>query len=99
MQPEESTSLSPPPSASPLQNTLPGFQRATLQDVWRVRRHGEDVRFAAHHAIGNRKLLWHGTNVGVVASILKSGLRIMPHSGGRVGKGIYLASECGKSYR
>ena len=23
----------------------------------------------------------------------------MPHSGGRVGKGIYLASECGKSYR
>ena len=26
-----------------------------------------------------------------MAAILKSGLRIMPHSGGRVGKGIYLA--------
>jgi len=25
------------------------------------------------------------------------GLRIMPHSGGRVGSGIYLASENGKS--
>ena len=41
-------------------------------------------------AIDNRKLLWHGTKVAVVAAILKSGLRIMPHSGGRVGKGIYL---------
>lgn len=45
----------------------------------------------------NRKLLWHGTNVAVVAAILKTGLRIMPHSGGRVGKGIYFASENGKS--
>src|SRR5262249_45158746 len=47
--------------------------------------------------IPDRKLLWHGTNVAVVAAILGSGLRIMPHSGGRVGKGIYLASENGKS--
>jgi hypothetical protein len=37
-------------------------------------------------------LIWQ-----VVAAILKSGLRIMPHSGGRVGSGIYLASENGKS--
>ena len=35
--------------------------------------------------------------MAVVAAILKSGLRIMPHSGGRVGRGIYLASECSKS--
>jgi hypothetical protein len=42
-------------------------------------------------------MLWHGTNVAVVAAILKSGLRIMPHSGGRVGRGIYFASENGKS--
>ena len=33
----------------------------------------------------------------MVAAILKSGLRIMPHSGGRVGSGVYLASENGKS--
>lgn len=44
-----------------------------------------------------RRLLWHGTNVAVVAAVLKTGLRIMPHSGGRVGKGIYLASEHSKS--
>jgi poly [ADP-ribose] polymerase len=41
--------------------------------------------------------LWHGTNVAVVVAILKTGLRIMPHSGGRVGKGIYFASENSKS--
>jgi hypothetical protein len=53
--------------------------------------------FDAHAELTNRRLLWHGTNVAVVAAILKSGLRIMPHSGGRVGSGIYLASENGKS--
>jgi len=57
----------------------------------------QDDRYKAHDAITNRRLLWHGTNVAVVAAILKSGLRIMPHSGGRVGKGIYLASENSKS--
>jgi len=47
--------------------------------------------------IEHRKLLWHGTDVAVIAAILKGGLRIMPHSGGRVGKGIYFASENAKS--
>jgi hypothetical protein len=47
--------------------------------------------------MGNRQLLWHGTNVAVVVAIMNSGLRIMPHSGGRVGKGIYFASESSKS--
>ncbi len=55
------------------------------------------MRFQAHDNVDNRKLLWHGTNVAVVAAILKGGLRIMPHSGGRVGSGIYFASENGKS--
>eukprot|EP00803_Ostreobium_quekettii_P003819 evm.model.scf_1223.2 EVM.evm.TU.scf_1223.2 scf_1223:21871-26792(+) len=72
-------------------------QRFALGTLWRVDRHGEGQRFDAHKGIGNRKLLWHGTNVAVVAAILKGGLRIMPHSGGRVGKGIYLASENAKS--
>ena len=54
-------------------------------------------RFKAHGELTNRKLLWHGTNVAVVVAILKSGLRIMPHSGGRVGRGIYFASENQKS--
>ncbi|KAB1264061.1 Poly [ADP-ribose] polymerase 3 [Camelus dromedarius] len=54
-------------------------------------------QFQAHSKLGNQKLLWHGTNMAAVAAILTSGLRIMPHSGGRVGKGIYFAPENSKS--
>ena len=56
-----------------------------------------DKRFKPWEKLANRKLLWHGTNVAVIAAILNSGLRIMPHSGGRVGKGLYFASELAKS--
>ena len=70
---------------------------AKLIDAWKVNRHGEDARFQKFDEVGNRKLLWHGTNIAVVAPILTSGLRIMPHSGGRVGSGIYLASMQEKS--
>lgn len=69
----------------------------SIIDVFRADRNGSKARFDAHKTIDNRKLLWHGTNIAVIAAILSSGLRIMPHSGGRVGKGIYLASEQSKS--
>lgn len=69
----------------------------SIIDVFKVNRLSEGARYAAHEALDNRKLLWHGTNVAVVAAIVKGGLRIMPHSGGRVGRGIYLASENNKS--
>lgn len=39
----------------------------------------------------------NGACVAVVAAILKAGLRIMPHACGRVGRGLYLASEQSKS--
>jgi len=80
-----------------LNNTGAQSYTPKIVDVFRMNRHGEKERFAAHDDIEHRKLLWHGTNVAVVAAICKTGLRIMPHSGGRVGKGIYLASENGKS--
>ncbi|NWT15899.1 PARP3 polymerase, partial [Vireo altiloquus] len=76
--------------------TQTGHKRRIL-NIWQVARDGEDERFKAHDLLEHRRLLWHGTNVAVVAAILKSGLRIMPHSGGRVGKGIYFASENSKS--
>ncbi|XP_076870489.1 protein mono-ADP-ribosyltransferase PARP3 [Brachyhypopomus gauderio] len=72
-------------------------QGPTIVDVWKVDRDKEAERFSENDTLENRKLLWHGTNVAVVAAILKSGLRIMPHSGGRVGRGIYFASENAKS--
>ncbi|NWU04364.1 PARP3 polymerase, partial [Urocynchramus pylzowi] len=68
-----------------------------ILNIWQVVRDGEDEHFKAHDLLEHRRLLWHGTNMAVVAAILKSGLRIMPHSGGRVGKGIYFASESSKS--
>ncbi|KAK7496119.1 hypothetical protein BaRGS_00012529 [Batillaria attramentaria] len=74
-----------------------GWRNPTLKHIWSVSRDGETDRFKVHNGIKERKLLWHGTNVAVVAAILKTGLRIMPHSGGRVGKGIYFASENAKS--
>ncbi|XP_072026279.1 LOW QUALITY PROTEIN: protein mono-ADP-ribosyltransferase PARP3-like [Amphiura filiformis] len=77
--------------------TKSGWREPKLLNVWTCDREGEDKRFSTHEAIDNRRLLWHGTNVAVVAAILKSGLRIMPHSGGRVGRGIYFASEHSKS--
>ncbi|XP_060076996.1 protein mono-ADP-ribosyltransferase PARP3-like [Ylistrum balloti] len=74
-----------------------GWRRTNIKHIWRMDRDGEGDRFMAHDKITNRKLLWHGTNVAVVAAICKGGLRIMPHSGGRVGSGIYFASENSKS--
>ncbi|XP_074645032.1 protein mono-ADP-ribosyltransferase PARP3-like [Tubulanus polymorphus] len=78
-------------------NTKDTYDNCKIIDVFKVDREGERERFATHNSLKNRKLLWHGTNVAVVAAILKTGLRIMPHSGGRVGRGIYFASEQGKS--
>lgn len=77
--------------------TASSYNKPKLINAFRIDRDGEGKRFKEHDAIEHRKLLWHGTNVAVVAAICKTGLRIMPHSGGRVGKGIYLASENGKS--
>ena len=68
-----------------------------MLNLWRVDRRAEAAGFAEHSKLGNRKLLWHGTNIAVVAAIIKAGLRIMPDAGGRVGRGLYLASEHSKS--
>jgi poly [ADP-ribose] polymerase 2/3/4 len=71
--------------------------KTKILDIFTIDREGEKERHDIHKDITHRKLLWHGTNVAVVSAILKTGLRIMPHSGGRVGKGIYFASENAKS--
>jgi len=68
-----------------------------ILEIFEVDRETQNVRFDAFDDLENRKLLFHGTNIAVVAAILNSGLRIMEHSGGRVGKGIYFASENSKS--
>lgn len=77
--------------------TADSYGKPKIIDIWEVDRESEADRFKENDGLDNRRLLWHGTNVAVVAAILKSGLRIMPHSGGRVGRGIYFASENAKS--
>lgn len=80
-----------------LNATAGQYRKPKIVNVWEVDRETEAERFQENDHLENRRLLWHGTNIAVVAAILKSGLRIMPHSGGRVGRGIYFASENGKS--
>ncbi|CAG0902135.1 unnamed protein product [Darwinula stevensoni] len=80
------------------EKTKPDNTKLRILDIFEINREPEGLRAKRHDGISNRKLLWHGTNVAVVAAILKEGLRIMPHSGGLVGKGIYFASLNQKSY-
>ncbi|XP_068598888.1 protein mono-ADP-ribosyltransferase PARP3 [Brachionichthys hirsutus] len=80
-----------------LKATSDGYRKPKILNVWELDRETEGARFDENDKLENRRLLWHGTNIAVVAAILKSGLRIMPHSGGRVGRGIYFASENSKS--
>ena len=64
--------------AEMLRNTRGRSSYAGLEllEAWSCSRKGEDRRFSKHADVANRKLLWHGTNVAVVASIIKSGLRV-----------------------
>lgn len=80
-----------------LTQTKCSYRAPKILNVWELDRETEGDRFSENDHLDNRRLLWHGTNIAVVAAILKSGLRIMPHSGGRVGRGIYFASENAKS--
>ncbi|XP_053845662.1 protein mono-ADP-ribosyltransferase PARP3 [Vidua macroura] len=72
-------------------------RKLRILNIWQVARDGEDERFKAHDLLEHRRLLWHGTNMAEVVAILKSGLHIVPHPGGRLGEGIYFASESSKS--
>lgn len=77
-------------------NTKGRHKGAEQINTWRVERKGEAERFKSFK-LNNHKLLWHRSHIGTISATLATGLRTMPHSGGRVGKGIYLASESGKS--
>ena len=78
-------------------NDCKGGYGVQILDILEVEQPKQSKRYKEFETLDNKRLLWHGTNIAVVVAILKSGLRIMPHSGGRVGKGIYFASEVAKS--
>lgn len=74
-----------------------GHTKLKVLDIYRVNRNGESDSFAKHNHLDNRKLLFHGSSVAVFPAILSGGIKIMPHSGGRVGRGNYSADMIDKS--
>ena len=65
-----------------------------LVDAWAVERHGEKERYEAFTAgMGNRKLLWHGSQVENWVEILKEGLRVDKCRSFMFGKAVYF-SDC-----
>lgn len=72
-----------------------------IEDVYTVKREGEDKRFKPFHKLHNHKLLWHGSRVTNFAGILSQGLRIAPPeapvTGYMFGKGVYFADMVSKS--
>ena len=79
-----------------LKNTKESY-KLTLLDLYALNRDNEKEAFSKFDHIKERKLLWHGSKVAVFPSILSGGLKIMPHSGGRVGRGLYFADIVAKS--
>ncbi|KZC08363.1 PREDICTED: poly [ADP-ribose] polymerase [Dufourea novaeangliae] len=72
-----------------------------IEDVFVVKRQGEDSRYRPFKKLHNRKLLWHGTRTTNYAGIFSQGLRIAPPeapvTGYMFGKGIYFADMVSKS--
>lgn len=79
--------------------------RFRLQDIFRVRRRGEDDRFNESKYVKrpdkNRRLLWHGSRTTNFGGILSQGLRIAPPeapvNGYAFAKGVYMADVSTKS--
>ncbi|CAF3793465.1 unnamed protein product [Rotaria socialis] len=71
-----------------------------VEQILKISRANDDERFNERN-MGNRYLLWHGTNICNLISILTRGLLVEPlcakGTGKQFGRGIYTADEFGKS--
>lgn len=65
-----------------------------IEDVYTIKRQGEERRYKPFKKLHNRKLLWHGSRTTNYAGILSQGLRIAPPeapvTGYMFGKGQFL---------
>lgn len=72
-----------------------------VEEIFKVKRSGEDKRYKPFRKLHNRKLLWHGSRLTNYAGILSHGLKIAPPeappTGYMFGKGIYFADMVSKS--
>ncbi|XP_055693222.1 poly [ADP-ribose] polymerase [Lutzomyia longipalpis] len=72
-----------------------------IEEIFKVKRNGEDRRYKPFKKLHNRRLLWHGSRTTNYAGILSHGLKIAPPeapvTGYMFGKGIYFADMVSKS--
>lgn len=72
-----------------------------LEQLFELKRQGEEKRFKPFKKLPNHKLLWHGSRLTNFAGIISQGLRIAPPeapvTGYMFGKGIYFADMVSKS--
>uniref|UniRef100_A0A1L8DH70 Poly [ADP-ribose] polymerase n=1 Tax=Nyssomyia neivai TaxID=330878 RepID=A0A1L8DH70_9DIPT len=72
-----------------------------IEEIFKVKRSGEDRRYKPFRKLHNRQLLWHGSRTTNYAGILSHGLKIAPPeapvTGYMFGKGIYFADMVSKS--
>lgn len=72
-----------------------------IEDIFKIKRKGEDRRYKPFRKLHNRKLLWHGSRLTNYVGILTHGLKIAPPdapvTGYMFGKGIYFADMVSKS--
>lgn len=72
-----------------------------VEDIFEVKREGEEVRYRPFKSLHNRQLLWHGSRLTNFAGIFSNGLKIAPKeapaTGYMFGKGIYFADMVSKS--
>lgn len=70
-------------------------------NICTINRDSEETRFSRFIPYSNRRLLWHGTRVSNLASIIYRGLKvappIAPATGYMFGKGIYFADCASKA--
>ena len=81
-----------------------GVRSSKVEQIFKIEREGdrEKHRTAMGLQDDNRKLLWHGTSLANLISILSRGLKVEPpynagRTGRRFGDGVYFADVCDKS--
>lgn len=88
---------------SSLRKYLHNTSQSTVKliNIFRLQRKGEPERIQQWNAVGNRRLLWHGSPTFNYVGILSQGLRIAPPeapvAGYAFGKGVYFADMFSKS--
>ncbi|XP_071232772.1 protein mono-ADP-ribosyltransferase PARP3-like [Salvelinus alpinus] len=82
-----------------LKATADSHSQPKIIDIWEVESETEAERFRENDNLENRRLLWHGTNVAMVAVILNGGLysHFMPQSDAPAYAAPYFASEISNS--